>query len=199
MVEPKFFEVIAPVYDVLTRIFMGGTYESMRRRMLNEDTSQMDVLDLCCGTGYISNKIDAKRIVGFDQSEAMLARNARTKRPNKTLVKGTAYQMPFTDQEFDRIYCSSASHEFKLFNRILKDCYRILKPGGKVVIFDICQPKNKVLALFMDTFVRYVVERGIMFIKTKEEWRSMLEEAGFKIEELVMVRGLYVYVRAVKQ
>ena len=199
MVEPKFFEVIAPVYDVLTRFFMGGTYESMRRRMLNENTSQLDVLDLCCGTGYISNTIDAKRIVGFDQSDAMLTRNARTKRPNKTLIKGTAYQMPFGDKEFDRIYCSSASHEFKLFNRVLKDCYRILKPGGRVVIFDICQPKNKFLSLFMNTIVRYVVERGIMFVKTKEEWRSMLEATGFKVEELEIVRGLYVFVRAVKE
>ena len=198
MVEPKFFEVIAPAYDFLTRLFMGGTYESMRRRMLNEDTSQMDILDLCCGTGYISNTINANHIVGLDQSDAMLARNARVKRPNKTLVKGNAYHMPFADGEFDRIYCSSASHEFKLFNRILKDSFRVLKPGGRVVVFDIYQPKNKVLSLFMNTFVRYAVERGIMFVKTKQEWRTMLEEAGFRVEELDVVRGLYIYARAAK-
>src|SRR5208283_4802876 len=171
MVEPKFFETIAPAYDFLTRLFMGGTYDSMRNRMLGENTSQMDILDLCCGTGYISNTIKARRIVGLDQSDAMLARNARVKRPNKTLVKGNAYHMPFKDGEFHRIYCSSASHEFKLFDRILKDCYRVLKPGGRVVIFDIYQPQNKILSVFMNTFVRYGVERGIMFVKTKDQWR----------------------------
>ncbi|APV43503.1 demethylmenaquinone methyltransferase / 2-methoxy-6-polyprenyl-1,4-benzoquinol methylase [Dehalogenimonas formicexedens] len=198
MVEPKFFETIAPLYDFLTKLFMGGTYESMRKRMLNEDTSQMEILDLCCGTGYISNTINAKRIVGLDQSDAMLARNAKVKRPNKELIKGNAYQVQFKDGEFDRIYNSSASHEFKLFSRLLQKSYQALKPGGKIIIFDIYQPKNRILSFFMNTFVRYVVERGIMFVHTKEEWRQMLTEAGFEVEELESVRGLYIFVKAVK-
>jgi len=198
MVEPKFFETIAPLYDFLTRLFMGGTYESMRKRMLSEDTSQMDVLDLCCGTGYISNTIDARRIVGLDMSDAMLARNAKVKRPNKTLIKGNAYQMDFKAGEFDRVFNSSASHEFKLFSRLLNKSYDTLKPGGKIIIFDIYQPKNKLLSFFMNSFVRYVVERGIMFVHTKEEWATMLKEAGFEIEELEPVRGFYIFVKAVK-
>ena len=198
MVEPKFFETIAPVYDFLTRLFMGGTYDSIRKRMLNEDTSQMAILDLCCGTGYICNSIEAKRIVGLDQSDAMLNRNSKVKRDNKTLIKGNAYQMPFQAEEFDRIYNSSASHEFKLFPRLLKKSFEILKPGGKIVIFDIYQPKNPVLSFVMNTFVRYVVERGIMFIHTKEGWRQMLEEAGFEVQELDVVRGTYIFARAIK-
>lgn len=198
MVEPKFFETIAPVYDFLTRLFMGGTYDSIRKRMLNEDTSQMAILDLCCGTGYICNSIEAKRIVGLDQSDAMLNRNSKVKRDNKTLIKGNAYQMPFQAEEFDRIYNSSASHEFKLFPRLLKKSFEILKPGGKIVIFDIYQPKNPVLSFVMNTFVRYVVERGIMFIHTKEGWRQMLEEAGFEVQELDVVRGMYIFARAIK-
>ena len=110
MVAPSFFEKIAPYYDFLTRLFMMGTYNSTRERMLDEDTSQFTVLDLCCGTGYISNKIKAKKIVGFDRSDRMLSLNARTKRDNKVLIKGSAYHMPFAEAEFDRIYCSSASH-----------------------------------------------------------------------------------------
>ena len=198
MVEPKFFETIAPLYDFLTRLFMGGTYESMRKRMLAEDTSQMEILDLCCGTGYICNTINAKRIVGLDMSDAMLAKNAKVKRDNKTLIKGNAYQVNFNDGEFDRVYNSSASHEFKLFSRLLQKSYQALKPGGKIIIFDIYQPRNRVLSFFMNTFVRYVVERGIMFVHTKEEWAQMLKDAGFEVEELETVRGFYIFVKAVK-
>ena len=177
---------------------MGGTYESMRKRMLDEDTSQMEILDLCCGTGYICNTIEAKRIVGLDQSDAMLARNAKVKRENKTLIKGNAYQMDFKEEEFDRIYNTSASHEFKLFSRLLSKSFTMLKPGGKIIIFDIYQPKNPILSFFMNTFVKYVVERGIMFVHTKEKWHKMLEEAGFEIEELDVVRGLYIFAKAKK-
>lgn len=198
MVEPKFFETIAPFYDFLTRLFMMGTYDSVRQRMLDEDTSRFSILDLCSGTGYICNTIEAERIVGLDMSDSMLARNARVKRPNKTLVKGNAYNMPFEDAEFDRIYCSSASHEFKLFSKILKKCYQILKPGGRFILFDIYQPKNPVLSLIMNTFVRRVVERNLMWVHTKEEWRQMLTEAGFIVEELDTIRGFYIYIRARK-
>jgi len=198
MVEPKFFETIAPFYDFLTRVFMMGTYDSVRRRMLNEDTSRFSILDLCCGTGYICNTIEAERIVGLDMSDRMLARNARVKRPNKVLIKGNAYNMPFTAAEFDRIYCSSASHEFKLFAKILNKCNQILKPGGCFILFDIYQPKNPVLSAIMNTFVRRVVERNIMWVYTREDWRRMLTEAGFVVEELDIIRGFYIYVRARK-
>ena len=198
MVAPSFFERIAPVYDLLTRLFMMGTYDSVRRRMLAEDTSQMDVLDLCCGTGYICNTINARRIVGLDMSPSMLAINARKVRSNKTLVQASAYQMPFSEAEFDRIYCSSASHEFKLLPRLLSSCYRTLKPGGALVLFDIYQPSNPLAGAVINSLYRYVVERNVMFVHTRREWRRMLEEAGFKVAELAPVRGLFIYARAVK-
>ena len=198
MVEPSFFEKIAPYYDFLTRLFMMGTYDIVRRRMLNEDTSQLTVLDLCCGTGYICNTIEAKKIVGLDMSDSMLARNARVKRSNKTLIKGNAYQMPFTEPEFDRIYNSSASHEFKRFEKILARSHQILKPGGKFVLFDIYMPRNPFLRFVMNTFVRHVVERNIMFVHTKEEWQQMLEANGFKVEEMDIIRGFYIFIRAVR-
>jgi demethylmenaquinone methyltransferase/2-methoxy-6-polyprenyl-1,4-benzoquinol methylase len=198
MVEPSFFEKIAPYYDFLTRLFMMGTYDSVRRRMLNEDTSQFTILDLCCGTGYICNTIEAKKIVGFDMSDKMLALNAKKKRENKVLIKGNAYQMPFTEPEFDRIYNSSASHEFKRFEKVLTRCHQILKPDGKFILFDIYMPENRFLAFIMNTFVRVVVERNIMFVLTIDEWQKMLEENGFKVEEIGIIRGFYIFIRATR-
>jgi demethylmenaquinone methyltransferase/2-methoxy-6-polyprenyl-1,4-benzoquinol methylase len=198
MVAPSFFETIAPYFDFLTRLFMMGTYEKVREKMLNEDTSSFRILDLCCGTGYITNTIRAKQIIGFDMSPRMLNLNAKVKRGNKVLIRGNAYHLPFNQDEFDRIYCSSATHEFKLFFRILNKSFEILKPGGKFICFDIFQPNNPLLSFVMNTFVRYVVEHGLMWIFTKEQWHKMLETVGFEVEEVDIIRGLYVFIRARK-
>jgi len=198
MVAPRFFERVAPFYDFLTRMFMLGTYGSIRKRMLDEDTSNFNVLDLCCGTGYICNAIDAKKIVGIDMSERMLAINALKKRGNKTLVKANAYHMNFPDEEFHRIYCTSASHEFKLFPRVLKKCHKMLKPGGKLLLFDIYQPKNPFYSLIVNTIYRYPVEHNIMWIYTLNQWRRLFEDCGFRVEELEPVRGVFIYAKAVK-
>lgn len=198
MVAPKFFEKIAPVYEFLTRMFMLGTFESMRKRMLDEDTSEFTVLDLCTGTGYIANTVNAKKIVGLDMSDAMLAVNEKVKRENKTLIKVNAYQMDFPDNTFDRVYNSSASHEFKLFDRLIKKANKALKPGGKFILFDIYQPKNKFYSLIVNTIYRYIVEHDIMWVHTIEEWQKMFEEAGYRVEEIEPVRGVFIYIKAAK-
>jgi ubiquinone/menaquinone biosynthesis C-methylase UbiE len=199
MVAPRFFNKVAPVYDFLTRMFMLGTYQSMRRRMLDEDTSRFSVLDLCCGTGYICNTVNAEKITGIDMSEKMLSVNAQKKRDNTTLVKANAYHMDFPAAEFDRVYCSSASHEFKLFGKVLKKCNEALKPGGKFVLFDIYQPKNLFYSLIVNTIYRYPVEHNIMWVHTLEGWRQLFEENGFTVEELEAVRGVFVYARVTKK
>jgi ubiquinone/menaquinone biosynthesis C-methylase UbiE len=198
MSAPKIFELITPYYDLLTRFWLMGTYERARDMMLNEDTREFTVLDLCCGTGYICNRINAKKIVGLDQSERMLAFNAGVKKENKTLIKGDAYNLPFSTNVFDRIYCANAVHEFKDLPQVLEKCHQILNPGGKLILFDVHQPKNWFLSLITNTLVRYVREQGFMWIHTKEQWKKLLSETGFRIEELKTISRFFIFIKAAK-
>jgi len=200
MCKPSFFEKVAPVYEMLTRMFMLGTFTSTRKRLLAEDTSQMRVLDLCCGTGYITNHIEAKEIVGVDFSEAMLAINAKIERSNKILIQGNAYHLEgLDDQSFDRIYNTSASHEFKRFDLVLERSSKLLKRGGKFYLYDIYSPKNFFYKAIINTVYRYLVERNFMWVHTKDEWINMFDEAGFNIEELDIKRGVFIFIRACKR
>ena len=200
MCKPSFFEKIAPVYEGLTRMFMLGTFTSTRKRILAEDTAEMTVLDLCCGTGYITNYINAKEIVGVDFSEAMLAVNAKKERPNKKLIKGNAYHLEgFDDHTFDRIYNTSASHEFKRFDLVIERASQLLKTGGKFYVYDIYQPKNIFYKIIINTIYRYIVERNFMWVHTKEEWIEMFTKVGFEIEELDIKRGVFIFIRARKK
>ena len=200
MCKPSFFEKIAPVYEVLTRMFMLGTFTSIRKRILAEDTSEMKVLDLCCGTGYITNSIEAKEIVGVDFSDAMLSVNAKKERPNKTLIKGNAYHLEgFEPGTFDRIYNTSASHEFKRFDMIIERAGSLLKTGGKFYIYDIYQSSNFFYKVVVNTVYRYIVERNFMWVHTKEEWIEMFTKAGFEIEKIDIKRGIFIYIVARKQ
>jgi len=200
MCKPSFFEKIAPVYEVLTRMFMLGTFTSTRKRILAEDTSEMKVLDLCCGTGYITNSIEAKEIVGVDFSDAMLSVNAKKERPNKTLIKGNAYHLEgFESNTFDRIYNTSASHEFKRFDMILERASNLLKLGGKFYVYDIYQSSNFFYKAVVNTIYRYIVERNFMWVHSKEAWIEMFNKAGFEIEELDIKRGVFIYIVARKK
>jgi SAM-dependent methyltransferase len=62
-------------------------------------------LDVACGTGFLTRHLPGE-IVGIDQSRAMLD-EARGQAPNATYVRGDALELPFEDNEFDRIFTAS--------------------------------------------------------------------------------------------
>lgn len=63
------------------------------------------VLDLGCGTGFVTRKLNATLLVALDQSGAMLAQ-ARSRLPEGLFVRADALALPFLAQAFDRVFTS---------------------------------------------------------------------------------------------
>jgi ubiquinone/menaquinone biosynthesis C-methylase UbiE len=95
------------------------------------------ILDACCGRG---EALQALRELGFNKLEGIDATVGSSR--NSTdfrLHEGDVQQMPFPDESFDVVMNLHALHHMggqggvALF---LKECYRILKPGGILAIID---------------------------------------------------------------
>jgi ubiquinone/menaquinone biosynthesis C-methylase UbiE len=61
-------------------------------------------LDVACGTGFMTRHL-AGEVVGLDQSASMLDL-ARVQAPNAEFVVGDAFDLPFADASFDRLFTS---------------------------------------------------------------------------------------------
>lgn len=61
-------------------------------------------LDVACGTGFVTRRL-AGSVTALDQSSRMLD-VAREQAPNATLVQGSAFDLPFPDASFDRVFTS---------------------------------------------------------------------------------------------
>jgi ubiquinone/menaquinone biosynthesis C-methylase UbiE len=59
-------------------------------------------LDVACGTGFLTRYLRGE-VVGLDWSERMLA-IAREQAPNATYVRSDAFELPFGDTSFDRVF-----------------------------------------------------------------------------------------------
>lgn len=59
-------------------------------------------LDVACGTGFLTRHLRGV-VTAFDQSERMLA-IARERVPEATFVRGDAFELPFDDLSFDRVF-----------------------------------------------------------------------------------------------
>lgn len=201
MTPPDFFNKISKYYDFLTRFYMLGSYEAVRRRIVGlHQKDGQEVLDICCGTGYISNHIAAERVVGIDLSMPMLQANQHNQKRNGKgafLINGSIRNLPFHDSQFKEVYFTLAAHEFPDLSDVLEEVRRVMQPDGRLIIYDLYEPPNRLLKLFLYTFYYYIVEQKCMWIYTRDGWNDLLESTGFRMQSLDSPYGLSALVSAV--
>lgn len=122
-----------------------ATYDGWRHDSLSDSWSRFsddlingkEVLDFGCGDGqlsvYLSQTRSPKRVVGIDISMAGIER-AKVKGPHLEWVLGTPERMPLPDRSFDTILAFDCMEHVMQPLEIIKDWFRVLRPGGKVVI-----------------------------------------------------------------
>jgi demethylmenaquinone methyltransferase/2-methoxy-6-polyprenyl-1,4-benzoquinol methylase len=109
------------------------------------------VLDVACGTGLVSEELVGRwgcRVVGLDQSEAMLGR-ARAKAAadprlaaRAGFLLGEAEDLPFADGEFDHLTFTYLLRYVEEPAATLRELARVVKPGGRVSSLEFCVPSG---------------------------------------------------------
>lgn len=92
------------------------------------------LLDLGCGGGHLLARARADSRVGVDRSLAMIRMTSRTA-PGAHGIVGDAVSLPFADRAFDVVVSRAALQHVDDVERALRECVRVLRPGGRVVIF----------------------------------------------------------------
>lgn len=104
-----------------------------------------DVADLGCGDGYLTIEAArwARRVVAIDRSPEMLVRGkALAKRrgvSNIVWKRGELEQLPLEDESIDVAVLSQALHHAVEPSEALAEAFRILRPGGKLLVLDLRQ------------------------------------------------------------
>ncbi len=139
------FDRIAPVYDLMNRVMTAGLDQRWRRLTVRLAVRPGDrVLDGCCGTGDLAIAAragGAREVVGLDFSGAMLER-ARAKEPAIEWIQGDLLALPFEDGSFDAATVGFGVRNVDDLGRGLAELRRVLRPGGRVAILEITQPRG---------------------------------------------------------
>lgn len=99
------------------------------------------VLDCGCGTGYylsfIKRNLDVNNfdLVGIDISRTALQKAANLSLSNTYLGMCDAELLPFKDESFDVVLSLATIEHVISPENVLKECFRVLKRGGKLVFF----------------------------------------------------------------
>ncbi len=148
-------------YDFVVRMLSLNRENALREETIR--LAQIDpgatVLDVGCGTGTLTLRAKAAagstgRVCGIDAAPEMIAQARRKAQKAGVQVEfeaGVIEALDFADGTFDRVLSSLMIHHLPpaLQQRALVEVYRVLKPGGQLLIvdFDASVPRSGMDAL----------------------------------------------------
>ena len=166
-IKGGYLNTIAPVtYDAVTQFAAPPNETKLRQQAINLVKNQpQTILDLGCGTGsstlMLKQAFPDAQTIGLDISPYMLTiAEYKAKKAHLKIEwqQGLAETTNFRDRSFDLISIAFLFHETptEISQAILKECQRLLKPEGQIVILDGNQTRlrktNWLIELFREPY-----------------------------------------------
>lgn len=203
------FHSVANKYDAMNDLMSFGVHRLWKRFTLSQTglKAGMRALDLAGGTGDLAMKMS--RMVGAEGEVILSDINASMLNVgrerlinagiagNLRYVQANAECLPFPDDYFDCVTMAFGLRNVTDKDAALRSIYRVLKPGGRLLVLEFSKPVAPGLSPLYDTYsfkilpimgklvandadsYRYLAE-SIRMHPDQETLKGMMIEAGFQ-------------------
>lgn len=183
----------------------GGNYKSERRQaqidLIEEllvwadcqEDAPKNIIDVGCGIGgstlYLAQKFGATAtgitlspIQASRAKERAIAANLENK---VQFQVANALDMPFADNSFDLVWSLESGEHMPDKTKFIQECYRVLQPGGKLILATWCHRETNSLAGNLTTDeIKHLKEiyrvYCLPYVISLSEYRSIALECGFE-------------------
>ena len=175
----RIFDETAPDYNRVERVLALGSGPRYRRAALQRAqlAPGAQVLDVGIGTGLVAREAltligPHGRLVGVDPSPGMMSKVAL---PGVELLCGRAEALPRPDASSDFVSMGYALRHIADVSTALAEFFRVLRPGGRLLILEITKPAGTLGTSVLKTYMRTVVPMVARLVarrrETAELWR----------------------------
>lgn len=163
----QMFSTIAPRYDSVTTVLSYGQDRRWKRNLVEMAALKADdlVLDLACGTGditfLVAGRLTQGKVIGVDITPRMIdiakQKRAAGQVDNADFQIGDICHLSFPDDSFDCVTVGYGVRNVPDIPQLLKEVYRLLKPGGLFLSLDFGRPSSR---LYRWACLRYLSAVG---------------------------------------
>src|SRR6202140_3166361 len=172
----------------MERHHLDITEKTMRRMDLRPGER---VLDLGCGSGWATRLLARMvgegpqgfgQVVGVDVSDEMIRQARATSKEfdNVMFVVGSAAQIPWEENFFDKVLSIESFYYYPDQGRALAELFRVMAPHGRMFILINLYKDNPYSLQWVDNL------RGPVHVRSEAEYIELLKNHGF--EDLQTVR-----------
>lgn len=163
-----------------------GTVATQELIALCDFTADMHILDVGCGVGGSTRRLADQigcSVTGIDLSDEYIDAAERltslfNMQDRVKFRAANALDMPFDDDSFDGIWSIQMNMNIEDKLAWFKELYRVVKPGGRVVLYEVCGHKNSP-PYFP---VPWAQDASISFLLEPGKFRDAITAAGFEID-----------------
>ncbi len=182
------FHSVASNYDLMNDVMSMGVHRIWKRFTIElaAVSAGQKVLDLAGGTGDLASRFaqqvgDSGQVILSDINDSML-RQGRTRLIDKGLVgnldyaQANAEALPFADNYFDCITIAFGLRNVTDKDAALTEMYRVLKPGGRLLVLEFSKPVVPGLGKLYDLYSFSLLPKlGKWIARDEESYRYLAE------------------------
>jgi len=202
------FDSVAPKYDLMNDLMSLGIHRIWKRIALQLSHVRYGekVLDLAGGTGDMTalfrNRVGEKGQVVLSDINAEMLTRGRDRLLDDGITSGVEFaqidaeKLPFPDNSFDCVCIAFGLRNVTHKDEALKSMYRVLKPGGRLIVLEFSEVQGAVFKKTYDLYsfkllplmgklvandeesYRYLAE-SIRMHPNQNTLKQMMQEAGF--------------------
>jgi len=154
------FDGVARHYDRTNAIMSLGSSALWRAATVRAIAPRPGerILDVAAGTGTSSSALarSGAEVVALDFSPGMVA-EGRRRHPDLEFVEGDAEHLPFADDVYDAVTISFGLRNVEHPKVALAEMYRVLRPGGRLVICEFSKPSRAIFRAGYAAYLRYIM------------------------------------------
>jgi len=203
------FHSVAAKYDIMNDLMSMGIHRLWKRQTIASSGVRKGhtILDLAGGTGDLTSKFsqitgETGQVILGDINDSMLKVGREKLRDqgrvgNIEYVQLNAEALPFPDNSFDIITIAFGLRNVTDKDKALASMFRVLKPGGRLLVLEFSKPNNELLTKVYDFYsfnilpkigsivtndsesYQYLAE-SIRMHPNQETLKGMMEQVGFE-------------------